>query len=170
MKSLETKFAEAMDAIKKAKCTKQYEEASKTFTTTTTIETKLNAAEAVLADAGVVREAQPIKKNNGRVENFVEGSPFNEGREFSPGYVQGNTAAHLTEKSNKALADGLLKIGKITEAEYAKMTGAKPEGYDKLTDQQRKDFDFARLIGISEADAFKVAKLSGGNFREVSRR
>jgi hypothetical protein len=65
---------------------------------------------------------------------------------------------------------GLLKLGKITEAEHRKLTGQKPEGYNQLTEQQRKEFDTARLCLFSEADAFKLARMSGSNFKEVSRR
>jgi hypothetical protein len=175
MKSIETRFAEAMDALKKARRTKKYEEVSKTFTTTTTIEAKLNAVEAVLKDAGVVRETAPIKKNNGAGDNFVEGNPLRTVEEFressnnfSPGYTKEKTDS--CAKGDKVMFDGLLKLGKITEAEHRKLTGQKPEGYEKLSEQQRKDFDFARLIGISEGDAFKVARMAGTTFREVSRR
>ena len=164
MKSIYTKLNEALAAVKKAGRTKQYEEASKTFTTTTPVETRLNAAEAVLKDVGIVREAQviresvierlsheqyqvfakklskqpemdfeeqiklaegilrneikeaqpaqPVRKNNGAGDNFVEGNPF--GRpvdEFSPGYTKTDKATALAEKSDKVLFDGLLKAG-----------------------------------------------------------
>jgi len=50
------------------------------------------------------------------------------------------------------------------------MTGNKPEGYDKLSEQQRKDFDFARAVGISEADSFTLVQMTGRTFKEASRR
>jgi hypothetical protein len=168
MQSVETKFAEAMVALKKANRVSKFNEVSKTCTT---IESKLVAAEAVLAEKGIVREA--IRKNNGAGDNFVEGNPLGrtveELREnsFSAGYIKETT--NLCAKGDKVLFDGLLKLGKITEAEHTKLTGQKPQGYTELTEQQRKDFDFARLIGISEADAFKVAKIASTNFKEVSR-
>lgn len=175
MKSIETRFAEAMDAIKKAKRTKQYEEASKQFTTGTTIEAKLNAAEAVLKDVGIVRESQPIRKHNGATDNYREGNPFGptveEWREsannFSAGYIKEVT--NPCAKGDKVLFDGLLKLGKVTEAQHAQLVGKKPAGYEQLNEKQRKEYDFARLIGINEADAFKVARMTGKTFREVSR-
>ena len=166
MKSIETRFAEAMDALKKAGRVKKYDEVAKTCTTT---ESKLHAAEAVLKDAGVVREAQPIKKHNGSVDTFVEGNPFGRtAEEFSPGYTK--DAKSITAKSDQLLFDGLLKVGGISEAEHRKLTGCKPEGYDKLSETQRKEFDFARAVGISEADSFKLAKMAGSTLKEVSRR
>jgi hypothetical protein len=123
-----------------------------------------------------VRESKPVKKNNGAADNYVEGNPVGptaqEFREssnnFSPGYIKETT--NPCAKGDKIMFDAWLKEGKITEAEYSKLTGNKPEGYEKLSEKQRKDFDFARAIGISEADAFKVAKMTGNTFKEVSRR
>lgn len=165
MKSVETKFAEALTALKIAGRTKKFDEASKTCTT---IESKLIAAEAVLAEKGIVREA--VKKNNGAAENFVENNPWNgdRGNSFSEGYIKETT--NPCAKGDKIMFDSWLKEGSITEAQYRKLTGQKPEGYDKLTEAQRREFDFARKCGISEADAFKLVKIAGGTFKEVSRR
>jgi hypothetical protein len=149
MKSMYTRFNEALAAVKKAGRTKQYEEASKTFTSTTTIETKLNAAEAVLKNAGVV----PTNESTSKVEEFREDS-----NNFAPGYVK--EVKDPCAKGDKVLFDGLLKLGSITEAEHSKLTGKKPEGYDKLSEQQRRDFDFARAVGLSEADAFTLTKMT----------
>jgi hypothetical protein len=103
--------------------------------------------------------ATPIKKNAGAAEMFVEGSPFNGDRSNTT--VVPETKKDVYSKGDKALADGLLKLGKITEAEHAKLTGnARPQGYEKLSEKQKKEYDFARLIGINESDAFKVARLS----------
>lgn len=109
-----------------------------------------------------------IKKNNGSVDNFVENNPFNDGRSssFSPGYIK-QSSEEMCAKGDKVMFDGLLKLGKITEAEHKKLTGAKPEGYTKLNEQQRKDFDFCRMSGLSEAQAFTFVNTKG--FREVSR-
>jgi|SRR5579872_883446 len=169
MKSLEVKFSEAMNALKKAGRAKKFEEIAKALPQGASIEVKLNAAESVLKDAGVVREVASIRKHNGASENFVEGSPFNGDRtnNFSPGYTK--EVKDPCAKGDKVLFDGLLKAGKITEAEHRKMTGNKPEGYEKLTEQQRRDFDFARMVGINESDAFKLTKISGTTFKEVSR-
>ena len=52
MKSIENRFAEAMEAIKKAGRSNQFDEKVKGCTT---IEAKLHCAESVLKAAGVVR-------------------------------------------------------------------------------------------------------------------
>ena len=172
MKSIEVRFSEALAALRKAGRTKQFDEKAKDCTT---IEAKLHAAEAVLKDAGVVRESWPVRKHNGAGDNFVENNTFNRveefresGNSFSPGYIQ--DAKNITAKSDRLLFDGLLKVGGLTEAEHSKLTGKKPEGYDKLTEQKRKDFDFARAVGLSESDAFKLVEITGNTFKEVSRR
>ena len=92
MKSIEVKFNEAMEAVKKAGKAKKFEENKKGCTT---IEQKLNTAEAVLKDAGIVRESRPVKKNNGAGDNFTENNPlrpveeFRESsNDFAPGYVK----------------------------------------------------------------------------------
>jgi hypothetical protein len=168
MKSVEAKFAEACDALKKANKFKTFEQQRKPGMS---IETQLNCAEAVLKDAGVVRtkESTPIKKNAGAAEMFVEGSPFNgdRGQSFSEGYVQQTTDP--CAKGDKIMFDELLKLGKITESEHAKMLGQKPSGYEQLSEQKKKDYDFARLIGLSEQDAFRLVKIAGSDFRESRR-
>lgn len=156
MKDINTRFAEAVEALKKAGRTKQFDEKVKGCTT---IEAKLNAAEAVLKDAGVVRESKPIKKHNGAAENFVEGNPFNQGENFSTGYVKETTKPGVT-KGDKIMIDHMLKRGEINEAQHRKLTGQKPVEYDALNEAQKKEFDGARLIGISEADCFKLARMS----------
>ncbi len=173
MKSIETKFAEAMDALKKANRLKVFEEKTKDLKNAT-IEVKLNAAEAVLKDVGVVREAAPVRKHNGAADNFIENNPFRpleEFREsannFSAGYTK-ETTDHCA-KGDKVLFDGLLKLGKITEAEHKKLTSDKPEGYSQLTEQKQKDFDFCRAVGLSEAQAFEFVR-GPKDFKEVSRR
>lgn len=116
------------------------------------------------------KSVRNIKKNNGGAANFVEGSPLNGDRGDATITENNTRQAKAVAKGDKALADGLLKLGKITEAEHRKLTGCKPEGYEQLSEAQRKDFDFARLVGISEADAFKLVKITGTTFKEVSRR
>lgn len=171
MKSIEVKFNEAMEAVKKAGKAKKFEEVAKGCTT---IEQKLNTAEAVLKDAGIVRESRPVKKNNGAGDNFTENNPLRPVEEFressnnfAPGYVK--EVKDPCAKGDRILFDGLLKAGKITESEHRKITGQKPEGYDKLSEQQRKEFDFARAVGISEADCFTLAKMAGTTFKESRR-
>src|SRR5713101_1119115 len=108
MKSIETKFAEACDALKKANKFKKFEEKR---TAKMNIEAQLNLAEKVLAEAGVVREA--VRKNNGAASNYVEGNPFGptveEFREssnnFSPGYIKETTNPYA--KGDKILCEAL---------------------------------------------------------------
>jgi hypothetical protein len=76
-------------------------------------------------------------------------------------WINGGKTNDPCTKGDKIVFDAYLKAGKITEAEHRKMTGQKPEGYDKLTDTQKKEFNGARLIGISEADAFTLARMVG---------
>lgn len=178
MKSTERRFAEAMDAIRKAGRVKQFDEAVKNCTT---IESKLCAAEAVLKGVGIipVKESKP-RLHNGATDNFVENNPLGrtveEFREsansFSPGFIKETISPYTG--GDKALADGLLRLGKITEAEHRQLTGAKPAGYDQLNDKGKREFDFARAIGISEAGALQLAKgnsifKDGDALKEVSR-
>ena len=198
MKSLEAQFAEALEQLKKASASKYntvFDECQKL----STLERKLNCVEAALKgtvkesanslklenideakrDFGVLfgvepkttttnNESAPIKKHNGAVENFVEGSPFNGDR---GNVITGNnTPNNVCAKGDRVMFDGLLQLGKITEAEHKKLTGNKPEGYEKLSEQQRKEFDFCRAIGISEADSFRLTKIAGSTFKEVGRR
>lgn len=101
--------------------------------------------------------ATPIRMNNGRSENFVENNPFNDGR--------GNT---VTE-TNNTRKDIFAKGDKVLR-EALGIPEVKPSAeYEKLTEGQKKEFDFARAIGISESDAFTVVKITGG-YKQVSRR
>jgi hypothetical protein len=191
MKSLEVKFNEALAELKKKVSKEKYDQVCQQYMPLASIEAKLNCVEAALGtlsesanplklenideakrDYAVLfgvepktqattkeKNAQPIKKHNGPADNFVEGSPLNGDR----GKAFTNTATRAeASKGDKALADGLLKLGKITEAEHAKLLGKKPEGYENLNEGQRKEFEFARMIGLSEVDAFRVVNITGG--------
>ena len=50
---------------------------------------------------------------------------------------------------------------RLTEADKRKLLGERPAEYTNLSESQRKEFDFNRMIGISEADCFKLAKITG---------
>ena len=173
MKSVETKFNEALAAIDKAGKRKVFNEKVQAGMT---IETKLNLAEDILKDVGVLRakESAPIRKHNGVADNLTEGNPLRleEWREsvnnFSAGYIKETTDP--CAKGDKVMFDGLLKLGKITEAEHAKLTGKKPAGYEQLTEMQRRQFDCYRQICLSEAECFALVKNTGSNFKEASRR
>jgi hypothetical protein len=198
MKSLEVKFNEALAELKKKLSKKKYDEVCQQYMPLASIEAKLNCVEAALGtlsesanplklenideakrDYAVLfgvepktqattteKSAQPIKKHNGSADNFVEGSPLNGDR--GKAFTNTDTRVEVS-RGDKALADGLLKLGKITETEHAKLVGKKPEGYEQLSEQQRKEFEFARMIGLSEVDAFRLVNITGG-YKEVSRR
>ena len=100
-----------------------------------------------------------VKKNNGAAENFVEGNPFNEGRATSVTV----TEVDKTVSEKEQIVDRMTKTTNISEAEARGMMGLsakKPGEYDKLTATQKKDFDFARAIGINESDAFKLVRIA----------
>lgn len=193
MKSVEVLFSEALAKLKEASA-KKYDEVFSKFPQGATIEAKLNAVEAALAtvkesanplgltdieeakrDPAVAilfgveqrqttttnkEHAAPIKKNNGAGDTFTEGNPFNGGR--------GSSATAITEASSTR-KDIFAKGDKIIK-EALGITEAKPSAeYAMLTEGQRKEFDFARAIGISEADAYKVVAITGG-YKQVSRR
>lgn len=114
--------------------------------------------------------AAPIVKHNGRADNFNENDPLRRAEGRPVQVTETHTPKDICAKGDKVMFDGLLKLGKITEAEHRKLTGTKPAGYENLNEKQRKDFDFARLVGINEADAFKLARMTDNNFKEISRR
>ena len=108
------------------------------------------------------REAAPIKKHSGSAEHFVEGSPFNviEGR--SAAFVEGASPDSIFAKADAIMLETMTHPDTkqpLTEAEKAKVRGGKPAAYANFTETQKKDYDFARLVGISEADALRVATL-----------
>jgi hypothetical protein len=212
MKSIDVKFSEALDALKKAGRTKQYEETSKNCTT---IEAKLNCAESVLKDAGIVpvkeatssmeevikslsheqyqlfskkraakhmmsfeeqrklaegilagdiKESAPIRKHNGAADTFVEGNPFGRTEQFSPGYVTETDGGKTMEK-RKLMVESVAASMNCSKKEARAFLGLppkQPKGRKDLSEGQKKEFDFARMIGISEADAFKLVELTGG--------
>jgi hypothetical protein len=184
MVSIEVQFNEALATLKEKASASQYNQVCEKYSKLPTIEAKLNCVEAAIAKTvkesdpmgltnieeakldpsvamlfgnapGVVKpitEAEPrTRKHNGAADNFVEGSPFNEGRSAAVT----ETTNTRKEKSDRVLYEAL---GYTTEQQRV-LTGKQPAAYDSLTAKQKKDFDFARLIGLTEADAFKVAKL-----------
>jgi hypothetical protein len=157
MKSLYIKLTETLDQMNSKQRDKFFEARAKG----SPIEVQVNAAEAILS--GRVKESTPITKHNGASQNFVEGSPFNEGRNVNN---QPKRYKDPYAKGDQLLLESLRKTGDITEAEFQKLTG-KPAEYDNLTEVQKKSFDFAKSIGIKERDALNLAMV--GCFKEVSR-
>jgi hypothetical protein len=192
MKSIEVKFNEALAELKKKATAKKYDAVCKEYAKLPTIEAKLNCVEAAL---GLSESANPLKLEDieeakrdfavlfgvePRVAKEIVVPPIKKHNGISDNY---GAPSHMTEATNtgrKTLSKGDVIIIEnltdpvtkqpITEAEKRKLLGKQPEGYEKLTDKQRKEFDSARFIGISEADAFRLAKMSGSNITEVSRR
>jgi hypothetical protein len=191
MKSIENKFAEALEALDKAGKRKRFDEASKNCGT---IESKLNCAESILGarisdrfgeaaktnnplgledieeskrafpllfgldPKPATREAAPVRKNNGRVENFVEGSPFNEGRPTTEERVD----------PREAQVKNYMLTCKISEADARRVLGLAPKEVVALGKAASAEYQFARSIGISESEAMKLVNLTGG-YKQVSR-
>lgn len=153
MKSIETKFQEAFEALTKADRTKEFK---KKVTPQHTIEAKLHIAESILKDVGVVRAVE-VRKHNGAGDNgtLITESANN----FSEGYTQ--TSVKPFAKLDRMLADDSLKRGEITEAEHRKLCGVPPAEFDKLNESQKKEFNLARLIGFNESDCLKLAHING---------
>ena|ERR1700685_2665390 len=147
MVSVDVKLNEAIEALDKVGKRAKFEETRKAGSP---VEVQLNLAETIL------KESRVIRKHNGAVETFVEGNPFNQSRgsSFSEGYVQETTNpfAGGDKIINEALG--------LSAEEQRVLAGQPPAEYATLTEAQKRDFDFARLIGISEVDAFKVAKIA----------
>jgi hypothetical protein len=99
--------------------------------------------------------ATPIKKKNGAIENFVEGSPFNSERSTNAN----NTQADKTVGKKERLVEHMVKNNDISEAEARGVLGLKEKMPDGLTRLQECDYRFARRCGINEADAMTLAKL-----------
>jgi len=108
------------------------------------------------------KEAAPVvKKHNGAVENFVEGSPLNEGRRQV--ITETNTRKNIFAKGDAIMIENMthpITKQPLTEAEKRSLTGGKPAEYGSLTERQKKEFDGARLFNISEADSLKLAKMA----------
>ena len=187
MQSIETKFNEALATLKEKASASKYNQVVEEYSKLSTIESKFNCVEAAIAK--VVKEADPlglsnieeakldpmiailfgnapgvvkpiteagqrtITKHNGAADNFVEGSPLNEGRSVSTPITE--TANTRKEKSEKVLHEAL----GFTAEQQRVLSGKQPAAYDSLTAKQKSDFDFARLIGLNEADSILVAKL-----------
>lgn len=107
-----------------------------------------------------------IVRHNGSADNYNESSPFNDERTSSQ-VVSGRKDPFA--KGDRALADGLKKIGKITESNYRKLIGQPSKEVEALSESQRKEFDACRLIGISEADSLTLARMNKQPIQENSR-
>jgi hypothetical protein len=84
-----------------------------------------------------------IRKHNGAADNGND--PFTET----------TTRTNIFAKGDKIINESL----GLTAEQQRVLNGKQPAAYDNFTAKQKNNFDFARLIGLSEANAFKVAKL-----------
>lgn len=188
MKSNELKLNEALEQLKKTSPSKYKEVCAKLPTLFPNIEAQVKCVEEALklqeanpmglTDIEEAKRDYPLLfgveartgqtitetapkggvKHNGASDNFVEGSPFNEGRTPNT-EANKNTRKDIFTKGDRLVAESLFKLGKITEVEKNKMIGEEPAEVATLTEKQQKEYRFARMIGISEADAIKVAKI-----------
>lgn len=97
-----------------------------------------------------------FKKHNGADTKFVEGSPFNDEHTITE---TNNTNRDPYAKMDGVLHEALHLSGNISAAELKQLRGDKPEAYDTLNETQKRDYDFARAIGLNESDALKVSTL-----------
>lgn len=160
MESLHAKLGRLTEQIADKGKWSLYTEASKKCIS---VESKIAAAESVLRTINTNNEShrEPVRKNAGSVERFVEGSPFNEGRENTNDVseLQETSAQALDRKLNLIEANAKLKAGVITEETHTILTGSGdvtiPAG---LTSLQQKEYRHARAIGLNEAQALKLVR------------
>jgi hypothetical protein len=111
------------------------------------------------------REAagRTIRKYNGAAHNGYE--KFREAdysQQTGKSLIRGNDGGPILE-CDRLLVESLThptEHRKLTEAEKRKLLGLPPAEYDNFTEAQKKDFDFARAVGISEADALKLSGMT----------
>ena len=129
---------------------------------------KLPSAEAQLQCAEeVLKASRYIRKYNGRAHNESAGATLIVESDGGSSYV--SETADPFEATDKVIMESLTHPETkrpITEAERRTIKGEKPAGYADLTESQRKEFDFAKMIGISEADCFKLVQITGGYSNE----
>jgi hypothetical protein len=99
----------------------------------------------------VIKEVTRIPKNNGASDN---------------GHGEAITEVDRTTTKKEALVQSAMRSTNMSEAEVRATLGLKPKSPDGLTKQQVFEYRFAKAIGLSEADAMNVAKLT--NIREVN--
>jgi hypothetical protein len=129
MKSIDTLLAEAIGKMSPATLGKYNERVAGKRLPQ---ENLVNIAESLVAQEG---QRSPIRRNNGAQGLIDEG--------FSP------------EKADAMLIEGLIKARPQQNAGLIKETATA----DQLTESQRKDYEFAKMVGMSEEDALKSAKL-----------
>ncbi len=134
MKSLDTLLAEAVGKMKPSTRKKFHE---KTTGENISQESLINIAESMVAEDGelAVRESRPIRRNNGASDPAYE------------------TVESIMAEGDRILMEGIAK----RDPAFAKAAQVSEAGVSSLTPKQRADYEFCRLLHMSESDALKVA-------------
>jgi len=162
MQSIEERFAEVCEALRKAKKFNKFREVCPIGTN---IESQVHWAEGVLDGSVQQREAagRTIPKYNGAAHNgYEEFRESGSSQEAGKPLIRGNDGGPILE-SDRLMVESLThptEHRKLTEAEKRKLLGQPPAEYDNFTEAQKRNFDFARAIGISEADALKLSGMT----------
>jgi hypothetical protein len=176
MMSNEAKLSAVIEALKAKGGFSTFTEKSKTLTG---VEPKLNCALAVLKETAGIAEftneagkwdlrfeekAAPvvIKKNNGTMQTFVEGDPFNGERSTHYAYEAVNETADPFAATDKLLCESMKLSPEDTKRVMVGLGHRDDSVPDGLTEGQREEYRFARSIGISEADSLRLVNLTGG--------
>jgi hypothetical protein len=158
MKSVEIKFTEALAALDKAGKLSKFDAKLNAIKERAngklpTIEVQLNLADETL------KESRYIRKHNGPSDNGNEDVYFKETTDGGV-FAEGDKLIVESLLSRGEIAVGRVNGGEITESAVRVALGQPPAAYANLTEAQKKEYDFARSIGISEADSLKVATLT----------
>ena len=108
-------------------------------------------------------ESKPVvKKHNGALENFDESNPLQRAEGRSAPITETSIRKDIFAKGDAVLLESMthpVTKEPITESEKRRLRGDRPAAYDSLNEVQKKEFDQARMFGISESDALVLARL-----------
>jgi hypothetical protein len=140
---METLLAESVAQMSEGQKTRFFERRAKG----SPIEGQVALATEVLQESG----ARPIRRNNG-------GS-----RELS----ESERRQGMMQEADALLFEGMERCRSTAKgvSELVEVNGAfvrKPDGAERLSEPQREDLAFCRLLGMSESDALRVATSKGG--------
>jgi hypothetical protein len=95
------------------------------------------------------KRMRTIKKHNGPADNgSADTSAFTENRPHD-----------IFAKGDRMMIEADFKHGKITAEQKRVLLGEEHPDVASLTETQKKEYKFARLIGISEVDSLKLVKI-----------
>lgn len=156
MKSIEVKFNEAIESLKKANKLDKFREMVP-MGSGSTIEVQLNCAEAILS--GKVQEAEAarrtVRKHNGAADNGHE--TFTESAWSE--YAEATDPRQAEVKSTMLLG--------FSEAEARRGLGLPPKEIVALGRHAVAEYVSAKRLRFSEADAVRLAKQRGEYMTEV---